>query len=112
MPVTQRQALHDEPVNIRFGEGVLVPDDLDRRKLPSSQRVDRVVFASNSDDHCARALAPQLALGNLDRRPSKNQHRGSGNGAENEQRKHLYYVLHSYARTLAASLAPKSFPFD
>lgn len=99
LPVAQSETPNDQPVNIRFGESVLVPDELDRRVLPPRQCVDRVIFPRNVYDHRAGAFAAQLTVGQLKGRPPKHQHDNSGSDSpKNDQRERFDYVFHnSYA---------------
>jgi hypothetical protein len=62
LPVTQGQALNDNAINISFRISAVVPNPLYLWITQSRHRVDRVIRASNIDDHSASPLATQLSL--------------------------------------------------
>jgi hypothetical protein len=97
-PVAQRESPHNEPVDIRFGKAVFVPDELDRREAPSCQAIDGIVLAGDVYDHRASVFTAQLAFRQASVRTRKHQRHNDGRkSAENNQRKRFDCVLHGYA---------------
>jgi hypothetical protein len=99
IPIAQRQPPYNEPMNIGFWERLLVPDQLNRRVLPSRQRADRVILARNFQYDRASPLTAQLTFRQFvgRRTPKRQHHNNGGDDAENAQRERLDCVFHGYA---------------
>jgi hypothetical protein len=56
VPVAKGETLNDKAVDVHFSASGFIPDGLDYRIIPARHTVDRIVLASNLDDHSAGTL--------------------------------------------------------